>query len=263
MTTLSSRLQPRPVGCSSFFRCQGSKLYWVGVSRSSSLRQLGSWPFDFAFISYLACGWFHLSTPVEPLRPWVCTGCRWEAFESDLALNLPTFARCIQRFQPPFKPADLDECSEQTLCLWRSFHSFRSSHPPCALAPVQDHASVSEHVAKVIRGSLLGNSFHVSLVASWLAALAAAAWPSFRHLRFQRLQEKMLLAPLPWDCCGAFVFAGATCAWTLAISAAAWLLTKLLKRQCSLSSLNRIAVCFLLLQLGLASLLMNLRFFDS
>ena len=184
---MSSRLQPRPVGCSSFFRCQGSKLYWVGISRSSSLRQLGSWPFDFAFISYLACGWFHLSTPVEPLRPWVCTGCRWEAFESDLALNLPTFARCIQRFQPPFKPAGLEECSEQTLWLWRSFHS---SHPPCALAPVQGHASVSEHVAKVIRGSLLGNSFHESLVASWLAALAAAAWASFRHLRFQRLQEK-------------------------------------------------------------------------
>ena len=143
------------------------------------------------------------------------------------------------------RPSGLVGSSQQALQLCHSFHF---SHPPGALVPVQRDPSISERVPKVIRGRLLGNSFQVSWISSWLAALATAARPSYRfvnvltltfrflqvltlfifkHLRFQRLQEKLLLAPSSaeighstalglWQ---RIVFARATCAWTLTISA--------------------------------------------
>ena len=168
---------------------------WVGISCSSSFPHLGSWALGFAFIAYHAYGWSHWSAPVGPLMPWVCTGCRWEAVKSKSMVKLPTFTCCIQRRQPPFRPAGLEECSEQALPLWNSFPFL---HPPGARVPVQRDASMSEHVPKVVRSSLLGNSFQVSLRTSWLAALATTAGPSFRYVNVLTLTFRSLQVLTPF-----------------------------------------------------------------
>ena len=179
MTILSNRFHPRPVEDFSSSRDHGSKLCWVDISRSSSFHHLVSWPLGFAFIAYHAYGWSHLSAPDWASDAlglyWLPLGGRQGRIGGEPA-NLHPLHPALQ---PPFRPAGLAESSEQALPLWNSFHF---SHPPGARVPVQRDPSMSEHVPKVVRGSLLENSFQVSLITSWLAALATAAGPSFRYV---------------------------------------------------------------------------------
>ena len=149
-------------------------------------------PSAFTLVTSNGYDLIHLSAPVVPLDLWVSPGCRWEAGETDSVLKLPAFSRCIERRQPPFRPAGIQRCSKQTLRLWRSFHF---SYPPFTLAlrylltggklvrpcsaqerkmlmgslpehtaAVRCHASMSKHVAEVVHCSLRRISLEASQV---------------------------------------------------------------------------------------------------
>ena len=72
-------------------------------------------PSAFTLVTSNGYDLIHLSAPVVPLDLWVSPGCRWEAGETDSVLKLPAFSRCIERRQPPFRPAGIQRCSSK-LC---------------------------------------------------------------------------------------------------------------------------------------------------
>ena len=193
-------------------------------------------PSAFTLVTSNGYDLIHLSAPVVPLDLWVSPGCRWEAGETDSVLKLPAFSRCIERRQPPFRPAGIQRCSKQTLRLWRSFHF---SYPPFTLAlryllaggrlvrpcsarepevlvgslpehtaAVKCHASMSKHGAEVVHCSSRGISFHAGFVVSLLGTLWTAAWPSFKYVMastlafifHQDLTQFMLLLFLQRSC---------------------------------------------------------------
>ena len=193
-------------------------------------------PSAFTLVTSNGYDLIHLSAPVVPLDLWVSPGCRWEAGETDSVLKLPAFSRCIERRQPPFRPAGIQRCSKQTLRLWRSFHF---SYPPFTLAlryllaggrlvrpcfarepevlvgslpehtaAAKCHASMSKHGAEVVHCSSRGISFHAGFVVSLLGTLWTAAWPSFKYVMastlaftfHQDLTQFMLLLFLQRSC---------------------------------------------------------------
>ena len=162
-----------------------------------------------------------LAAPLEPDWRWLSAGASYP-LAADPDARLPTAVRCIPRSRPPRAPAGIAQCDEEALARWKAddyavapyqyqekylvkdrsgilrrpnaeereiLMGYRKHHTRCALK--SGAAKSDPRALEVTRQALLGNAYHVEVVA-WLASHLAVAWGyrdsvvSFEEIRSRR-----------------------------------------------------------------------------
>ena len=154
----------------------------------------------------------HIQGPKEPPEFWVSEG--WSWMSGERPVSLPTFTRSIPRRRPPVKPAGIGHTPPDARSRWESddfryppytkkseFCMEKNGHLRVASASEreilmgfsQGHTRLRKRkLSEDVRCSMVGNSFHTTVVAVLLRQCLLKHWPGVAEVTMETLHQEFV-----------------------------------------------------------------------
>ena len=155
----------------------------------------------------------HIHGHKEPPEIWVCEGWKW--MSEECPVSLPTFTRSIPRWRPPVKPAGIAHTPPEARARWMKddfrfppytykdeFCMERNGHLRVACAAEREilmgfapgHTRLRKrNLSEDVRCSMVGNSFHTTVVAVLLRQCLVKYWPGVAKNTVETLHNELVL----------------------------------------------------------------------